>query len=496
VRRALFLGLLVAPLVLVVFGVSAYGQQTNFVYSNNGIAGPNTVSAFSVAADGTLTQVAGSPFVTGGLGDGGGSVAVDRIVIGGDRLYAANDASYNISGFAISPTTGALTPLPGSPYPFGGSSSSADLSLAWSPDGRFLFAMDSISHRVTSFAAGADGSLSSVAHLGPLALEPSSIRVTPDGRFLMVPFFENEVGVFRIATDGSLAEVVGSPFPADAGILGNPESADVNCAGNLLYVGSQSLGTTVYGYAVGPDGTLTPLPGSPLVRDDVRNTNEVLFSADSRYLFVAGAFSSSISVFSVGGDGSLAPVPGSPFAVAGPGVFMNGLSTDAAGRFLYTSTTNPVGIDVLLIGDDGALTLVPGSPFVTGAPVNNQSNVAAYPAKRCAVPAGGSTCVVDDATGDTFSEVTDASSQLYGRWTYRVAATGVTITGTANFVHFDAGHLLVSHDLDFSAENPTYSMEANINFASNRGTVRVRRRGNSEPHVLHDGNLDDDPPCR
>jgi len=40
--------------------------QGNLIYTNDDITGDNTVSGFSVASDGTLAQLKGSPFATGG----------------------------------------------------------------------------------------------------------------------------------------------------------------------------------------------------------------------------------------------------------------------------------------------------------------------------------------------------------------------------------------------------------------------------------------------
>src|SRR5262249_16010099 len=68
----------------------AQGAPT-FVYTNNDRS-PNTVTAFAVAANGSLSPVPGSPFLTGGNGAGGGFFAANRITtaIVKSFLYAAN----------------------------------------------------------------------------------------------------------------------------------------------------------------------------------------------------------------------------------------------------------------------------------------------------------------------------------------------------------------------------------------------------------------------
>jgi hypothetical protein len=82
---------------------SAQGDPT-FVYTNNDRT-PNSVSAFSVAANGSLSPVPGSPFLTGGNGAGGGFFATNRITaaVVKDFLYAANVASNTVSAFRLTP---------------------------------------------------------------------------------------------------------------------------------------------------------------------------------------------------------------------------------------------------------------------------------------------------------------------------------------------------------------------------------------------------------
>ena len=67
---------------------------------------------------GSLTQVSGSPFPTGRIPV---AVAVDpsgKFVYTADTAVLPTGISY-ISGFALDATTGALTPVPGSPFPAG-----------------------------------------------------------------------------------------------------------------------------------------------------------------------------------------------------------------------------------------------------------------------------------------------------------------------------------------------------------------------------------------
>jgi 6-phosphogluconolactonase len=71
------------------------------------------VSALAIDATGALTSVAGAPFAAG---SGPVSVTVDP---SGKFVFAANQASNNVSAFSVNGATGALTPVAGSPFAAG-----------------------------------------------------------------------------------------------------------------------------------------------------------------------------------------------------------------------------------------------------------------------------------------------------------------------------------------------------------------------------------------
>jgi 6-phosphogluconolactonase (cycloisomerase 2 family) len=80
--------------------------------ANHTIAG--TVSGFSIdRKTGALTPVPGSPFAAGGNPR---SVAVDPTA---QFVYVTNERDNTVSGYSIDRKTGALTPVPGSPFAAG-----------------------------------------------------------------------------------------------------------------------------------------------------------------------------------------------------------------------------------------------------------------------------------------------------------------------------------------------------------------------------------------
>jgi 6-phosphogluconolactonase len=78
----------------------------NFVYVAN--QGSNNISAFALTVStGALTAIAGSPFAAANQPS---SVIVDPT---GSFTYVVNSGSNTVAGYAIDSTTGALTPIGG-----------------------------------------------------------------------------------------------------------------------------------------------------------------------------------------------------------------------------------------------------------------------------------------------------------------------------------------------------------------------------------------------
>src|SRR5579859_5050586 len=115
--RRISIALLLASIALLPLGAQAQG---NYVYVNNQAAA-NTVSAYSVSAAGSLTQLPGSPFSTGGAGANVVCYGLNRIALSqaDNLLFVANTGDRTISVFQVNPSNGQLTRAAGSPVPSG-----------------------------------------------------------------------------------------------------------------------------------------------------------------------------------------------------------------------------------------------------------------------------------------------------------------------------------------------------------------------------------------
>jgi PKD repeat protein len=132
-----------------------------------------------------------------------------------------------------------------------------------------------------------------------------------------------------------------------------------------------NYGTTperISGYARAPDGSLSPLAGSPFpVSATVRGLWGLAFTPDGGRGVTGLLFDGGVLGLTVAGDGAIAPA-GVP--IDGPSVTSVAVSPD--GRFAYAATRDfppeppAVGILGYSIGADGSLTPIGGSPFSTG----------------------------------------------------------------------------------------------------------------------------------
>lgn len=363
------------------FGIARAQGAATFVYTNNDRA-PNSVSAFSVTANGSLSPVPGSPFLTGGNGAGGGFFVANRITtsVVKDFLYAANVGSNTVSAFSINPATGVLTTISGSPFATGGVGDGVGISLTATPDDKFLIAANGASMTVTVFSIAANGSLSPVpgspfpsGAAGPLA----HAKVTADGKFLTVTSAPGNIAMFSISAAGALAPIPGLPLAAQgaAGI-------DCNCASTLLFVAlNGSAAARVDVFDIGLSGDLVPIAGSPFSGPG-SNSNVAVLNPDDSTLFVSNQGNNTVTSFNVVSNGSLTAVPGSPFPAPGA-LAPSGMATNRAGTFLYSADLNNV-ISGFSIAANGALTPVPGSPFSNGFPGGfGLLSLTVFPAKNC-----------------------------------------------------------------------------------------------------------------
>ena len=181
------------------------------------LVGTSMIDSFTVRRDGRLTAAPGSPFAAQGLGPFGSEFRPtnpDQLFVSNAHNTAADSGT--VSAFRAS-GNGALTPIGSSPFPDG------QMAPCWveiSPDGQFLFTVNTASGTISRYFIHASGALTL---LGSTPVRASggvgavNARLSPDGRFLYVNESKaGAVAVFAVHR-GDLTELASSPVPLPAG---------------------------------------------------------------------------------------------------------------------------------------------------------------------------------------------------------------------------------------------------------------------------------------
>jgi len=306
----------------------AQPQVAEFTYVSN--ENSNNVNAYSVTlSTGALTPVTGSPY-DGDTGPRG--VAVDPTQ---RFLYMANESSNDVSAYTIDATTGALTPITGSPFPVGTCNEDAGVS-----------------------GVHALGTTS-----GPSACGPRGVAVDPSGKYLYVAneLSDNVSGFTIDSTTGALTLMADSPFASTSmnGSTG-PRGVAVDPSDKYVYV-TNHTSDDVSGYSINATtGELTPLSGSPFPAEET--PFDVVVEPSDRYVYVTNHLSGNVSAYALtAGTGALTPITGSPFPA---GSEPHGIVVDPSGTYVYVANHASDNVSAYSIDSGtGALTDLTGSPF-------------------------------------------------------------------------------------------------------------------------------------
>jgi 6-phosphogluconolactonase (cycloisomerase 2 family) len=366
--------------------------------NNDPATGQNAVLGYSRNPDGSLTDLAGSPFYTSGTGLRNPNEIIgpddsdQEIIISADKrfLYVVNEGSNDISAFTVR-LDGSLELIPGSPFPSGGLHPSS-LTLT----NGFLYVVNKgngilptaaaptytpATPRSTNYAVfqvNATGGLQQVPTDtvdAPGGSSPSQIVASPDGQFLfgnnfLSPSFNApDVGVFPYShslllsfaadeDDGSLEAnpTVGLPnlpqfSPAGTfrpfllGLKPHPVQS-------ILYAGAV-LDSAVAVFTWDDNGALTFSTSVPAGASVAAATANALgqcwitYDPSAKWLYTSTVVQNVVGVFSIANP--LKPVFVQNFALGGPQTPLpsgtpeafgsttapTDLAVDPAGKFLY-----------------------------------------------------------------------------------------------------------------------------------------------------------------
>jgi 6-phosphogluconolactonase (cycloisomerase 2 family) len=288
----------------------AMAPQSNFLAAGN-VNGPG-LSVFRVdATKGSITPVAGSPFHT----SGGGYPLHNLFHPSGKFLYAGMQVSIdsNVWAFSVDPSTGALSPVPGSPFPgqsyVGGGGVN---SIALHPNGKFLYASGfflGITGYAVDQSTGALTQLADSPFIPAGAFFNSKLVVHPSGNFLyMADMDADGVRAFPIAADGSLgSEIAGSPFASGLA----PRGIALDSAGKFAFVPNEG-DLNVTAFSINSSTGALALVGNA---DTGNGPSAVTVDSTSKFLQVTNYWDGNVSTYKINpSTGALTAVAGSPFS--------------------------------------------------------------------------------------------------------------------------------------------------------------------------------------
>jgi len=223
-----------------------------------------------------------------------------------------DDGDNDVSAYSINATTGALTPVAGSPFATGDNPT----RIAVDPTGKFVYVTNSIRRQCVRLhhrrdqrrpdgggrVALCDGPLTSVRGGRSFGQVRLCRQPKPDG-----------VRLYRQRDQRRLTPVAGSPFPAGPG----PDAVAIDSAGKFAYA-INDLDKTVSAYTINAiNGALRPLPGSPwpLRAGDLLDILRIALDPTGKFVYVNTGVSSKVFAYTIDAtSGALTRVPGSPFA--------------------------------------------------------------------------------------------------------------------------------------------------------------------------------------
>jgi trimeric autotransporter adhesin len=279
-----------------------------------------------------------------------------------------NAGNGSIAAFTINPTSGALTPVAGSPYV---PPESQPFAVALDPGGQYLYVANGNSTRVSTEGIGAGGVLAldvSTAVSGSPTNESFSLAVDPVGPHLYVGSADNALnqGTLEAYTinAGVLTPVTGA-IASSTYVSGNiPYNVVVDPTKALVY-DANFYDSTLAGYAIAGGGGLAPVNGSPFVFQGGFNVNRpygiALYPGGGKF-YVTDGMVNTVTGYTYIANGNI-----TQGVVYGVGSAPEGVAIDPTGSFLYVSNSGDGTVSAFTINVDGTLTAVTGSPFTSTA---------------------------------------------------------------------------------------------------------------------------------
>jgi 6-phosphogluconolactonase len=377
VRKTCLLLLFAAIVALphAAFGQSARTRLTNVarpstaprmsaahVYTINNDLNHNGVIGLVRNYDGSLTEMPGSPFSTGGKGLSGGDIDEQGAIrVHGDFVLAVNPGSDSIAVLRKQ-AGGKLAPVAGSPFPSGGNhplSLTVHKGLVYVANQAAAWGNPASAPNLMGFRLACDGRLTPIASSRvefARGAGPAQVEFSPTGESIVVTAgFQGEetsrIHSFRVLSDGTLREGPNSPLkPSGAsGTVGFSWSPK----GDRIYV-STFRGSAITVFDIDRRTAGIKQVGKAY-GDGEQAACWTAISSDGRTLYVANFVSNSISVFDVQPDGRLVLL-GTTKRHGSTSPDTKDIELSKDGKYLYAIGSGKTEVAVFQVGADRMVT--------------------------------------------------------------------------------------------------------------------------------------------
>jgi len=302
-----------------------------FVYTAN--AGGNSISAFANDATGALTPVPGSPFAMAGEPFGIAATPNKQF------LYVTAFLNNQVSEFAISPTSGVLTPLTCPTIP---ATDTQPLKIAINPAGTLLYTANQVGS-VTGFSINATTGCLTLISTTLTDATARGITIDQSGQFVYVVTGGGGIDAFSIGATGTLTRLAIGGFDSGTGTM-----LAVKAVPTLEVVVATDGGSTnnLRTFTVNTStGALTPViataPGSSPPNPSAIAFNTPL-NATTPLVYIANTASNNLTVNTVNSAGATGTASLTVPDSTGP----VDLAVDPSGKFLYVANNGSNNVSV------------------------------------------------------------------------------------------------------------------------------------------------------
>jgi 6-phosphogluconolactonase len=328
------------------------GSASGVVYTLTNRAENNAVLVFQRAPDGSLSPA--GKFGTAGKGTGSGLGSQGALVLHGDRLFAVDAGSDEITSFAVSADGLTLTRIRTV-------DSGGDMPISLTVSGSTLYALNAGGDgNISGFTGVRSGKLRPIRHstepLSGSGVGPAEVSFADRGDVLIVTEKNtNLIDTYKVDASGRASG------PATTASEGMTPFGFANRNDRLVVseaAGGAAGATTVSSYALDPGDT--PHPATSALASHQSSACWVAIAPHTRYAYVANTGSGTISGLRMHKDDSVSLLNASG-VTATTGAAPADLAVSAGSGYLFVRAGGGPEIDGYAIQGDGGLSPV-GTP--------------------------------------------------------------------------------------------------------------------------------------